>query len=974
MAHMKVVRRSMGKREWIGLRLGWLKRRIELESAPITGWEIREARQVDEMAYEFYDADFRPLATGDAMYTPDGTAFLRATARVPENFVGRKVWFSLRTASEMMVKIGGKWAGALDPNRSRFEIPDDVTGELRIEIEGYNRSKPDDDRDPATRHFKGCRQEFAGANLVIIDEDALAGYYDAAILLDLVSSEAFGEELVQRVELHLDRALQLVSFEEQDQNEYRAQIGQMRDYLRRHVFEDDSHPGQGRVALVAHSHLDIAYFWRRIHSIHKNARTCLIQLRLMDKYPGFQYAHTQPFLYEALEKHYPELFAELVEKVKTGQFELCGAMYVEPDCNIPNAESLVRQCLYGQMYYYAKFGRIVENCWLPDVFGNSWILPQILRKSGVKYFVSNKMSTWNDTNRFPHNSFIWRGVDGSEIFACVPPTHFISWNEPGQVLENWLAYQDKDAVPETLCMFGYGDGGSGVTEEMLEYMARFEKLPGMPKTRHITGARYLEENFTPEAKLDVWDGELYLEMHRGTFTTKADLKRNNRQLETKIRDAELLCSLVYAKGGVYPEERLRELYKLLLVNQFHDILPGSHIAPVTRDAIKDYAKLHEALDEIIAEAMMKLGKSCVNTLPWKREVAQPHEGWDWFSFDGKSLQTPIYYVKFSNGGEIVSLYDKKRRREWVKPGGAFNRIAIYTDMPGMYDAWDILPDYRSVTHGYEIARPLDIIHENPHYLVLAVEYQTAKSYWTQYITFYRDSGMVDVDNDVLWQEDNRLAKALFDVNVLTRTALCDTSAGVCARETHRNTTWQQARYEVCQHKFTDISEDGCGVALLNDGKYGISLEGSAMSLSLLRATQRPDVFSDRGEHVFSYCVFPHGDDTSITDITKAAWEFNVPFIGDGNQAVADQPFVIDHENVFLQAVKKFENKDGLAIRLCEQSGRRGKALLSLPFGVKSAQPLDLLERPCEGDIHKISQNKIAIEYKPFEIITIGVQV
>ena len=958
MAHIKVKRRSMSREEWIELRLGWLGRRIVAQSSPIEGWEVREARQAGEAEYEFYDAEWRPLETGDTIYTPDGTAFLRAAASVPEELRGQKVWFSLQTASEMMVKINGKYAGGIDPNRDRFELPAGVN-ELDIEIEGYNRSKPDDDRHQETRGLKGCRQAWQGARFVVLDEEALAGYYDAAILLDLLSSEAFDEDLCERVENHLDQALRL------------EDIGEMRAYLQEHIFGDDTYRGSGKVALVAHSHLDIAYFWRRVHGIQKNARTCLIQLRLMDKYPDFKYAHTQPYLYETLEKYYPDLFEELRGKVKSGQFEPCGAMYVEPDCNIPCAESLVRQCLYGQNYYKEKFGRIVENCWLPDVFGNSWILPQILKKSGVKYFVSNKMSTWNDTNRFPHNSFLWRGIDGSEVYACVPPTHFITENAPDQPLKNWQAYQDKEAVPETLCMFGYGDGGSGVTEAMLEYMARFEKLPGMPRTRHIAGAQYLAENFTPGAPLEVWDGELYLEMHRGTFTTKADLKKHNRQLEIKLRDAELLCSVAYARGEEYPEEQLRELYKLLLVNQFHDILPGSHIAPVYRDAMADYAHLHGELDGIIGSAMAKLDLACVNTLPWERESIPAGGSSEWFSFSENTLQTPLYQVEFGEGGEILSLYDLKLQREWVKPGGAFNRVTLYNDTPGNYDAWDILPDYKAIAHALEIAKPLHLAEQNGDCLTLEIEYKTQKSRWAQRIVFYRASGMIDVENRVDWQEDNRLAKALFDVNVLARTALCDTSGGVCMRETHRNTTWQQARYEVCQHKFSDMSEDGAGVALLNRGKYGISLEGSTMGLSLLRATQRPDVFSDRGNHSFSYRLFPHGDEASVTDITKMAWEYNVPVLGEGEAA---QLFAIDHANVFLQAVKKAENGDTLVLRLCEQAGRRGRATLKLPFAMQSAWALDLLERPCEGDVTAAAGDELAFAYQPFEIITVGIDI
>ena len=290
-------------------------------------------------------------------------------------------------------------------------------------------------------------------------------------------------------------------------------------------------------------------------------------------------------------------------------------MYVEPDCNIPAAESLIRQCLYGQHYYRKAFGITVDNAWLPDVFGNSWILPQILKKSGVDYFVSNKMSTWNDTNRFPHNHFLWKGIDGSEVYACVPPTHFITWNMPSQIQENWEAYQEKETGGQTLSMFGYGDGGSGATEEMLELMARFDKLSVMPKTQHMGAGEFLHRNLKDNQKLETWDGELYLEMHRGTFTTKSDLKAYNRRLEFMLRDAELLSLLRMRQGKDYPQEELNQCYKMLLLNQFHDILPGSHIHPVYEDAMKDYRGLEEHLQALLSQE----GDSYFNTLNWKRE-------------------------------------------------------------------------------------------------------------------------------------------------------------------------------------------------------------------------------------------------------------------------------------------------------------------------------------------------------------------
>ena len=413
--------------------------------------------------------------------------------------------------------------------------------------------------------------------------------------LDIAKSDLFSEDYRAFLNRELNNAMNCIDFE----SEELTGIADAQKYVDEVIYANDNYRGNGDVALIAHSHLDIAYYWRRIHAVQKNLRTVLIQLRLMDRYPDFKYTHTQPYVYETLEKYYPDVFAELKEKVAAGQFEPVGAMYVEPDCNIPSAESLIRQCLYGQQAYKRMFGKTVNNAWLPDVFGNSWILPQILKKSGVDYFVSNKMSTWNDTNRFPHNNFIWKGIDGTDIYACVPPTHFITWNMPSQIQENWDAYIDKDSGGQTMNMFGYGDGGSGRTEEMIELMHRFEKLSIMPKCTHMGGAEFLEKNLKNNKNLATWDGELYLEMHRGTFTTKSNLKRTNRRLEFKFRSAEMLSVLCVVKTT--PKKSLHYIKSFFSIS-FTIFCPALIFIPFMRMQCAIMPRLKRVLMKLSARA------------------------------------------------------------------------------------------------------------------------------------------------------------------------------------------------------------------------------------------------------------------------------------------------------------------------------------------------------------------------------------
>ena len=977
MAHIKVVRRSMRPEEYIELRYGWLKNSIYSKMYELSPVYIKEAHQISENEYEFYDSDYRLLSVGDTFYSPDGSAFLKCKCEIPEELIGKDYCFYFKTASEMIVKINGKYAGGVDPNRERIPASEFVTGnKIFIETEGFNRSKPDDERNPETLARRGCRQEFTGLFLTTVNKNIQSLCYDLEIFTDIISSGEFNEEYTSILISRLDKALNLIDYDNITEEDAKKAI----DYIEEHIYADKTYRSSGKVALVGHSHLDIAYYWRRIHAVQKNMRTVLIQMRLMDKYPDFRYAHTQGYTYETLEKYYPEVFEELKQKIKEGRFEIVGAMYVEPDCNVPSAESLIRQCLYGQHYFRDKFGITVDSCFLPDVFGNSWILPQILKKSGVNYFISNKMSTWNDTNRFPHNNFIWRGADGSEVYASVPPTHFITWNEPSQIVENWEAFQDKHTDTETLSMFGYGDGGSGATEEMIELMHRFDKLSVMPETRHITVKEFLHDNFNEAHHFDVWDGELYLEMHRGTFTTKSDIKKYNRRLENKFRLCEMLSVLRAKEGKIYPEEKIRELYKKLLINQFHDILPGSHITPVFRDCIKDYKEIEAELDSIIS-----VGDTYFNPLNIERQGVEFIEDKNgsfvregkkgdyrktdfaplssgkinkdsdavWLSVNENTIETPFYRISFAEDGSIVSLFDIILDREFTD--GDFNKLKFYDDRPGVYDAWDILPDYKNKEIPLAVTERLHLVFSDSETAEFSVTQSTEKSTWQRKIRLFRNSRKIEVENIVDWHEIHKLMKVAFNCNILTRELTCDTSAGYIKREMHRNTSWQQARFECCHHKWFDVSEADAGIAVINDCKYGVGVSDKEITLSLLRATERPDPLSDLGAHNFTYVILPHGE-FSYGEINNEALIFNNPLILTDNLSVPEE-WCAD-KKLILQSVKKAEKSDMTVLRFVETNGSRGK--ISFKNKVKL---LNMLE--------DVIEETDTIIYKPFEIITIG---
>ncbi len=990
MAHVKVIRRSMRPEEWTKLRFVWLQRGIYNQKYEITDLKIRDARQISEGQYEYFSEDYRPLKKDDMYFTPDGTVFIQGHVTIPEHLKGKELYFSLHTAAEMIVKINGKYIGGIDPNRDRILLnPYIDSDELNIEIEGYNRSKPDDERNPAALSSRGCRQIFDGAYLATIHNHIQSFVYDCILFLDIAQCEYFNEDYRKFVFRELSKAFDLIDFDTFEG------VSEAAEYVETHLYSNTDYKGSGDVALVGHSHLDIAYYWRRIHAVQKNARTVLIQLRLMDRYPEFRYTHTQAYTYETLEKFYPELFEELKEKIASGQFEPVGAMYIEPDCNVPSAESLIRQCLYGQTYFRKAFGMTVDNAWLPDVFGNSWILPQILKKSGVNYFVSNKMSTWNDTNRFPHNNFIWKGIDGSSVYACVPPTHFITWNMPSQIQENWEAYQDKQTGGQTLNMYGYGDGGSGCTEEMLEMVRRFDKLSIMPKIEMTGGADFLHKNFDGNPELATWDGELYLEMHRGTFTTKANLKKANRMLEAKFRETEMLCTLAYLNGKEYPADELVDCYKKFLLNQFHDILPGSHVHPVYEDAMADYADITSRLNNLCAQAA---GDSYFNTLNFTRtsmtfiedehgnmvrhgnkgfwtvpklegltngQAAAPVQKKNWLTCtscedDTLLVETPFYRAKLAADGSFISLFDKELDREWIKDGCGFNKMHLYSDKPGIYDAWDILPNYKDIEYQINVSSPLTLTNCDETSAEFMVTFKTDNSTWTMVLRMFADYRGIEAEHIVDWHENHKLMKVNFGPDILTRELICDTSAGFIKRELTKNTTWQQARFEVCHHRWCDLSEGDCGVALINENKYGVGLEGDEISLSLLRATMRPDITSDLGQHNFCYMILPHRGDAVTANINDIAAEYNTPLSKTELSVPSVLRDVLNKCKLHLLAMKLSEEGNTIVLRLSEQNGHRGK--IKFPFEV---QVMNLIE--------DVESTASVIPYHPFELITIGIK-
>ncbi|MBC1458128.1 alpha-mannosidase [Listeria newyorkensis] len=773
------------------------------------------------------------------------------------------------------------------------------------------------------------------------------------------------------------------------------------------------------VTCVGHTHIDVAWLWRLKHTREKSARSFSTVMRLMEQYPNYEFLQSQPQLYAYIKEDYPDIYAKIKARVADGRWEADGGMWLEADCNIPSGESLVRQILQGTRFFKEEFGKESKFLWLPDVFGYSWALPQILKKSGIETFMTTKIS-WNQFNKMPHDTFWWRGIDGSEIlthFITTPDNaHDIYYTYNGNITARgvkgvWDSYKDKNVNNELLVSYGFGDGGGGPTRDMLEMIERFDKMPGMPKVETGLAGSYFdrlhERVENTEEYVHTWNGELYFEYHRGTYTSQAHNKKMNRKLELLLRDAEWFQVLQAARTGdfaAYPSELLRESWRIVLRNQFHDIIPGSSIHEVYEDCVEEYDEAENlalmaydemsAMDEDAPNAM-----TLMNSSIWERprlaEIAiATDEPVIWKDADGKlldaernlagswlvaveglpsmgtatltyevakkpsdvkplaqvhdhSLETNRYRVTWNEAGQFTTIFDKANERDVLAKGERGNVLQIFEDKPLNFDAWDIDIYYQEKMREVTQLESVTVVQNGALQTTLHMRWTYGASTISQNIHFYRDSARIDFETELDWHEKQQLLKVAFPVDVMATEATYDIQYGNVKRPTHWNTSWDYARFETVGHQWADLSETGYGVSILNNCKYGHDIKDHVMRLTLLKSATYPDVTQDQGEHAFTYALLPHKGDFVEGDVVQEAWALNNPLraaLGShGNQSLLKA----NKEQVQIDAVKKAEDDDTIIVRLHEYTGGRAQMTLASDFEMVSWQECDLMERPIQ---------------------------
>ncbi|MDI3212715.1 glycoside hydrolase family 38 C-terminal domain-containing protein [Arthrobacter sp. AL12] len=744
---------------------------------------------------------------------------------------------------------------------------------------------------------------------------------------------------------------------------------------------------------TGHAHIDSAWLWPVRETIRKCARTFSNVVALMDEDPRFVFSCSSAQQLAWVKELYPELFGRIREKVKTGQFVPVGGMWVESDTNMPGGEAMARQFLEGKGFFLAEFGVECEEAWLPDTFGYSAAMPQIVKAAGSKWFLTQKIS-WNQVNRMPHHSFNWEGIDGTRVFTHFPPVDSYSSELSGRELAHAERnYRDHGRGTVSLVPFGYGDGGGGPTREMLAAARRTEDLEGSPKVELGSAASFFARAQAEYEALPVWVGELYLELHRGTYTSQAKTKLGNRRSEHLLREAELWCATAAVRAGyAYPADELRRLWRLVLLQQFHDILPGSSIAWVHQDAERNYAAVGRQLEAIIADAagaVLGAGDTdfLLNAAPHERHgvpalaAAEPvTAGPPVLATEaggGYILDNGIIRAVINADGLLESLTDYASGRDAIAPGQFGNLLELHRDTPNEWDAWDIDAFYRRNVVRLTGARSLTL-ESRGRDAVVVVERLAGSSALTQRISLAAGAGSLAISTAVDWQESEKLLKLGFALDVRADRSAAETQFGHVFRPTHLNTSWETAKFEICAHRWIHVAEPGYGVAVTNSSTYGHDVTRNireddggtttTVRLSLLRAPKFPDPAADRGRHELNVTIRPGA---GIADAVEEGYRTNLaPRVVRGAHGV--EPLIaVSNPALVVEAVKLAEDGSGdVVVRVYESLGERSAGTVTAGFAVNGVHTVDLLERPAAAPGVTAAGDSAELALRPFQLVTL----
>ena len=1014
-----------------------LKKEAVRQRLPLSGWQYKKGnflRPADA------DKDAAPYAPFDSRtmhwYGPDEHYWFKTEITVPGSMDGKPLWLHVKTQID-------EWDDGKNPQFLLFADEKIVQG-----IDMNHRDVLLARQARAGQRWRLDLQAYTGTlhtefNLIVelqeIDPEIEGLYWDLQVPLS--AFPRLEEQSQSRLDLTrvMNDAINLLDLRVPYSEEYMRTVGEARAYLKKHLYEELGGHSDVIASCIGHTHIDVAWWWTVAQTREKVARSFATVLKLMEEYPHYKFMSSQPQLYQFLKDRYPELFEQIKARIREGRWEPEGGMWVEADCNLTSGESLVRQFIHGKRFFREEFGVDNRILWLPDVFGYSGALPQIMKLCGIDYFMTTKLA-WNQFDKHPYDTFQWRGIDGTEILTHLITTlgvgqdeknFFTTYNgmlHPDALIGGWHRYQQKEINNDILISYGYGDGGGGPTRAMLENSDRLEKgVAGLPRVRQTFARAYfdqLKERVGNSNRLPTWEGELYFEYHRGTYTSMARNKRSNRKAEFRMMDLELL-SVLAASRIPYPMADLDAMWKTILLNQFHDILPGSSIHEVYEVTKREYAALEEKSRALLQERMAALAAPSKNITVFNTKGMEtdeivrlgdvqaaaltddegvypiqqteegaiaalpglPSKGWRTYTTlsdagaaplpfarkDDYHLETPFYSVEWNQQGLICRLFDKENSREVLKPEQFGNLMRMYEDKPIYYDNWDIDIFYTEKSWDVTDVRSLRWTEMGPVRCTLEIERQVSRSLIRQKIHFYAATRRIDFETYVDWHEHQHLLKVHFPLDVHSDEATFEIQFGNVKRKIHQNTSWDVARFESCGQKWMDFSEGHYGVSLLNDCKYGHSVKDGVIALTLIKSGIEPNPTTDQEEHFFTYALYPHAGDWREGGTVRQAYCLNQPaYAFPGGEAGSQYSLArVADGNVVLETVKAAEDKDGWILRLYETDNARTLTRLWWGRPIQSVEEVNCIEERL-GDV-PFCENSFEFVIRPYEIKTFRIR-
>ncbi|TWP49071.1 alpha-mannosidase [Lentzea tibetensis] len=958
-------------------------------SVPFTVEAWRVPDEPIPFAEALADAVFEPFAIGDRWGAPWSTTWFRVRGTVPAEWTGLHVEavFDLgfqdawpgNQAEALVYLPDGTPVKGVAPRNKHVPISDATEIEFYVEAAanpdilkhdfqptpfGDKKTAPPD---PMYRLDK--------AELAVLDEEVWHLGLDLEVLRDLMLELSLDDPRRYEILRALERSLDAL-----DPHAVSATAKAARAELT-DVLSRPAHASAHTLSAVGHAHIDSAWLWPLRETVRKASRSFANVTWLATQYPEFVFACSQAQQYDWVKKNQPKIYERIKDAVRSGQWRPVGGMWVESDANLPGGEALARQLVHGKRFFADEFGVDCEEVWLPDSFGYTAAFPQLAKLAGAKWFLTQKLS-WNQTNKLPHHTFWWEGIDGSRVFTHFPPVDTYNAEVLGKELSHAVRnYAEKGRGTRSLLPFGFGDGGGGPTRDMVERARRLRNLEGSPKVEIEPPHEFFRKAQEEYPDAPVWSGELYLELHRATYTTQSRTKAGNRRSEHLLREAELWATTAHVRNGFdYPYDELDELWKTVLLHQFHDILPGSSIAWVHQEAEQTYASVAAELEKITAAAQESLGGGVFNTSPRDRAEVVDVDGEPVFvtapangvgstvdcrqrvTVEGLVVDNGLVRVEFDENGLMTSVVTDGRE-VLAGPG---NLLQLHPDFPNYWDAWDIDAHYKRKHVDLVEATSVEFEQQGPLRGAVKVVREFGRSRVTQVITVRAGSKRVDVETEIDWHESEKILKAAFPLDVHADRSAAEIQFGHVFRPTHTNTSWDAARFEVYAHRWVHVAEPGFGVAVINDSTYGhdISRSGRAtvVRLSLVRAPHIPDPHADQGPHRFTYSLLPGAD---VVDAVAEGYALNLPLRVLPGESASGQLLTVDNSAVAIESVKLADDRSGdVIVRLYESLGGRAAFTMTPGFPTTAAHVCDLLENPVD------ETSLEAIPLRPFQVLTL----